>query len=92
MKPLACVAAAALTFAASPALAWGDLGHEVIAKIAYAHLTPAARAKVNALLAARVPLATPLNVPDAKGSWGNRSSARFSAAPHGSAPALYIAR
>ena len=51
MKPLACAAAAALTLAASPAFAWGDLGHEVIAKIAYAHLTPAARAKVDALLA-----------------------------------------
>lgn len=50
MKLLACVAAA-LALSASPALAWGDLGHEVIAKIAYAHLTPAARAKVDALLA-----------------------------------------
>lgn len=53
MKLLACAAAAAaLALAASPAFAWGDLGHEVIAKIAYAHLTPAARAKVDALLAA----------------------------------------
>lgn len=52
MKPLACATAAALSLTAPPALAWGDLGHEVIAKIAYAHLTPAARAKVDALLAA----------------------------------------
>jgi nuclease S1 len=51
MKTTSCLAAAFVAFFASPALAWGDLGHEVIAKIAYAHLTPAARAKVDALLA-----------------------------------------
>lgn len=33
MKLLSCAAVAALIFAASPAFAWGDLGHEVIAKI-----------------------------------------------------------
>jgi hypothetical protein len=37
--------------AAEPALAWGALGHEVTALIAYKHLTPAARTKVDALLA-----------------------------------------
>ena len=35
-----------------PARAWGNEGHEVVALIAQAHLTPAARQKVNALLAA----------------------------------------
>lgn len=35
-----------------PALAWGDEGHEVIALIAEAHLDPAVRTKVRALLAA----------------------------------------
>lgn len=38
--------------AASPAAAWGDVGHKVTALIAYKHLTPTARAKVDALLAA----------------------------------------
>jgi len=32
--------------------AWGDEGHEIIAVIAYAHLTPSARKKVDALLGA----------------------------------------
>jgi hypothetical protein len=36
---------------AGPALAWGNLGHEVTALIAYRHLTPMARAKVDAMLA-----------------------------------------
>jgi hypothetical protein len=47
-----------LTFAAtlaalicSQALAWGDLGHEVTALIAYRHLSPTARAALDALLA-----------------------------------------
>jgi hypothetical protein len=52
-KPiLAIMAVAAVLTATSPALAWGDLGHEVTALIAYRHLTPTAKAKVDALLAA----------------------------------------
>jgi hypothetical protein len=35
----------------SQALAWGDLGHEVTALIAYRHLSPTARAALDALLA-----------------------------------------
>jgi hypothetical protein len=35
----------------SQARAWGDLGHEVTALIAYRHLSPAARAALDALLA-----------------------------------------
>ncbi len=52
MKRLACctVIVAALAIA-GPAAAWGDLGHEVTALIAYRHLTPPAKAKVDALLA-----------------------------------------
>jgi hypothetical protein len=50
-----CLIAGALALGlaamASPAAAWGDLGHRVIALIAYRHLTPAARAKVNSLIA-----------------------------------------
>lgn len=36
---------------ASPAFAWGDIGHKVTALIAYKHLTPSARAKLDTLLA-----------------------------------------
>lgn len=36
---------------ASHAWAWGDLGHEVTALIAYRHLSPAARAALDAMLA-----------------------------------------
>ena len=71
MKLLACAAIAALTIAAPPALAWGNLGHEVIAKIAYAHLTPASRAKVDALLAAD---ADTLTAPDfaSRATWADK--------------------
>jgi hypothetical protein len=43
--------AATLASIASPALAWGDPGHAVVALIAYRHLTPAARHEVDRLLA-----------------------------------------
>jgi hypothetical protein len=33
-------------------MAWGDEGHEIVATIAYAHLTPTVKKKVDALLAA----------------------------------------
>ncbi|HTC39889.1 MAG TPA: S1/P1 nuclease, partial [Steroidobacteraceae bacterium] len=45
------MAAALAVLICSPALAWGDLGHEVTALIAYRHLSPTARAAVDALLA-----------------------------------------
>jgi hypothetical protein len=48
---LAAVLAAVVLTAAGPAFAWGDLGHEVTALIAYRHLTPKVRARVDALLA-----------------------------------------
>jgi S1/P1 Nuclease len=38
-------------FGSSDACAWGDLGHRVIALIAYRHLTPEARSALDALLA-----------------------------------------
>jgi hypothetical protein len=44
--------AAVLASAAGPALAWGDDGHRIVGYIAYDLLTPAAKAKANALLAA----------------------------------------
>jgi len=45
------LAAALAALICSQALAWGDLGHEVTALIAYRHLSPTARAALDALLA-----------------------------------------
>ena len=39
-----------LLFLGSPALAWAPEGHQIVAAIALAELTPAARARVAALL------------------------------------------
>jgi hypothetical protein len=44
--------ALALSVATFDARAWGDEGHKIVATIAYARLTPAAKKKVDALLAA----------------------------------------
>jgi hypothetical protein len=53
------------------ALAWGDLGHEVTALIAYRHLTVKARAALDALLAGD---ADPLTPPDFAGraTWADK--------------------
>lgn len=52
MKSILAGIATSLALAvASPAAAWGDLGHEVTALIAYKHLKPPVRAKLDALLA-----------------------------------------
>ena len=45
------IAATALLFVATPAFAWGDEGHELIADVAYGLLTPQAKATVDAILA-----------------------------------------
>ena len=45
------MAAALAALVCSQAIAWGDLGHEVTALIAYRHLSPTARAALDALLA-----------------------------------------
>jgi hypothetical protein len=45
------LAAALAALSGSQAQAWGDLGHEVTALIAYRHLSPTARAALDALLA-----------------------------------------
>jgi hypothetical protein len=71
MKLLACFAsAAALALSSSPAFAWGALGHAVVAKIAYDHLTPEVRAKVDALLASD---ADTLTAPDieSRAAWAD---------------------
>jgi hypothetical protein len=49
-KPLLALAALAALLC-SQARAWGDLGHEVTALIAYRHLSPTARAALDAMLA-----------------------------------------
>jgi hypothetical protein len=48
----AWLAAAMMFWLAPPAAAWGPQGHKVVALIAQAHLEPAVRAQVQALLAA----------------------------------------
>lgn len=45
-----CGGAIVATLAATPAFAWNDFGHKVIAYIAYRDLTPLAREKVDAIL------------------------------------------
>jgi hypothetical protein len=69
--------------AAGPAFAWGDLGHQVTALIAYRHLNPAARATLDALLASDT---DPLTPPDfaSRASWADRyrSTHRETAAWH----------
>jgi len=49
---LSLFASASILACAGPAAAWGDLGHRVTGLIAYSRLTPKAKAKVDALLAA----------------------------------------
>ena len=58
-------------FASTGAFAWGDEGHRIIAVIAYARLTPAARAKVDAILAAD---RDTLTAPDfaSRATWADR--------------------
>jgi hypothetical protein len=60
-----------LLAAAGPAAAWGDLGHKVTALIAYRHLTPAARSKVDVLLASD---GDTLTAPDfaSRATWADR--------------------
>lgn len=47
---LGWIVAATLALYAAPAFAWGDTGHEIVALIARAYLTPAAKRQVKALL------------------------------------------
>src|ERR1700722_3201475 len=75
--------ACALLAAANPANAWGDLGHKVTALIAYRHLTPAAKIKVDAMLAGD---ADTLTAPDfaSRATWADkyRNDHRETAAWH----------
>lgn len=80
---LSALVVCAVLAVASPVAAWGDLGHEVTALIAYRHLTPAARAKVDVLLAANSDALTP---PDfaSRATWADkyRTGHRETAAWH----------
>ncbi len=79
---LACVAVAGALHPTS-ASAWGYEGHRVIADIARAYLTPAARAKVDALLAADTDTLTPSDMAS-RSTWadtwrgaGHRETAKW---------------
>ncbi|MGA0599281.1 S1/P1 nuclease [Caulobacter sp. KR2-114] len=69
------VAAGLWAVAASPAAAWGDVGHKVTALLAYRHLTPVAKAKVDALLAADTDT---LTAPDfaSRATWADKYRAQ----------------
>ncbi len=72
MKPSLSLVAVILALAnAGPAAAWGDLGHEVTGLIAYGRLTPKARTRVDALLAADT---DPLTAPDfaSRATWADK--------------------
>lgn len=56
---------------ATPAAAWGDLGHRITALIAYRHLTPRARATLDALLASDTDPLTAGDFPS-RASWADR--------------------
>lgn len=77
------LAAAFAALVGSQAQAWGDLGHEVTALIAYRHLSPAARAALDAMLASD---ADPLTGGDfaSRATWADkyRNSHRETAAWH----------
>ncbi|MDO7843947.1 S1/P1 nuclease [Sphingomonas immobilis] len=59
IRALLPAAAVALAATASPAAAYWEFGHETVAKIAYANITPKARAGVRRLLAQSRLLGTP---------------------------------
>jgi hypothetical protein len=83
LRPTLAAIAVLLAFApATSASAWGYQGHEVIAALARGYLTPAVRAKVDALLAADP---DPLTAPDmlARATWADawRSAGHRETAP-----------
>jgi hypothetical protein len=77
-------------------MAWGDEGHEIIALIAQAYLTPTAARQVNALLAADRPTSQPMISPTKRPAptnivkWISRVPARRRA--NGILPTLRSAR
>jgi len=55
----------------APAAAWGDLGHKITAIIAYRHLTPQARSRLDAVLAADPDTLTPPDFPS-RATWADK--------------------
>jgi len=81
---IVCFAFAVIGLAAArPALAWGGLGHEVTALIAYRHLTPAAKIMVDDLLASDTDTLTPADFAS-RATWADkyRNGHRETAAWH----------
>lgn len=83
MRKPRLILAVLATLACAPAAAWGDLGHRVTALIAYRHLLPTARARLDALLASDD---DPLTAPDfaSRATWADkyRNGHRETAAWH----------
>ncbi|QUD90318.1 S1/P1 nuclease [Phenylobacterium montanum] len=79
----ALFAACSLIATAGRAAAWGELGHRVTGLIAYRHLTPAARARVDAIMAADTDPLTPRDFAG-RTNWADkyRSAHRETAAWH----------
>jgi hypothetical protein len=77
------LAAALAALICSQALAWGDLGHEVTALIAYRHLSPTARAALDALLASDTDTLTAVDFAS-RATWADkyRNAHRETAAWH----------
>jgi|HubBroStandDraft_3_1064219.scaffolds.fasta_scaffold110656_2 hypothetical protein len=71
MKALVPIVLALFLAAAGPAAAWGDFGHKVIALIAYRHLTPQARGRLDALLASDADTLTTPDFPS-RATWADR--------------------
>ena len=82
-KSLLTLAAALAALICSQALAWGDLGHEVTALIAYRHLSPTARAALDALLASDTDTLTAVDFAS-RATWADkyRNAHRETAAWH----------
>jgi hypothetical protein len=68
----AAVAGTAIFFSATPAYAWGDLGHEVVGLIASNYLDPAVRTKVNAVLAGDTTHLTANTMIDSEATWADK--------------------
>ncbi len=75
--------AAFAALGSSQAQAWGDLGHEVTALVAYRHLSPAARAALDAMLASDTDPLTPKDFAG-RATWADkyRNAHRETAAWH----------
>ena len=66
------LAAVSISLCPTPALAWGDLGHEVIATIADHYLEPGVRSKLTTLLAADKSKLTPGTDLAAEATWADK--------------------